>query len=175
MSNIEYATLFLTTAAGEYNDEYHLSCSWNNINLRTVLGPMYDKYDVFVIRLAFVGQGSAPEALGTSVNDNLVIIELLGLPLINNTYNVNTNHNTNATIIGLFEILLENISYTIFSNSPNLTFGKNSEQVNITINLLNVSLSPPSAVTEYPVMCYSFNIYGIPKEKGDLNNTRMAR
>jgi hypothetical protein len=175
MSNIECSTLFLTTDAGKYNDDYHMSCSWENINLRTVLGQMYDKYDVFSLELAWLGQGLTDEALNTEANDNLTFIQLSGFPLINNTYNIITNHNTNSTIIGVYQFELGQPSYQHFSNSSKVIFGKNSDIVNITINLLNNVLKAPSAATEYPIMCYSFNIFGIPKEKDDLNNTRMAR
>jgi hypothetical protein len=175
MSNIESAILFLTTAAADDTDEYHLTYTWENINLRTVLGTMYDKYDVFSLQLVYVGQGLSEAALNTNSNDNLVFIELIGLPLINNTYNIKTKHNTNATIIGLFDFVLDNTNYQTYGNASRVLFGKNSDIVNITINLLNNVLKAPSAATEYPIMCYSFNIFGIPKEKDDLNNTRMAR
>jgi hypothetical protein len=175
MSNIESAILFLATAAGEYNDDYNTSCTWNNINLRTVLGQMYDKYDVFSLELNYAAHGLADDVLNVSENDNIVFVELSGLPLINNTYNIITNHNTNVSIISFFEFLNGKTNWQTFPNASKVLFGKNSEQVNITINLLNISLVQPTAVTEYPDVCYSFNIYGIPKEKGDLNNTRMAR
>jgi hypothetical protein len=175
MSNIECATLFLTTAVSEYNDEYGLSCTWDNVNLRMVLGQMYEKYDVFSLELAYLGQGLSEDVLNTEVNDSLVFIQLSGLPLINNTYNIITKHNTNSTIIGVFEFELGKTNYQMYANGSKVLFGKNSEQVNITINLLNNELEPPSAVVDYPYMCYSFNIFGIPKEEGNLNNTRMAR
>ncbi len=176
MSNIESSLLFLTTTEGEYNDEYHLSCTWNNINLRMVLGPMYDKYDIFSLQLNYVGQGYVAAAiLATELNDDLVYIELSGLPLINNTYNIKTNNNTNSSIIAVYEMNPENNDSQQYPNPSRVIFGKNSDIVNITINLLTNFLVPPEAVTEYPNMCYSFNIFGIPKEKDDLNNTRMAR
>ena len=30
-----------------FSDQYHTNMTWTNINLRTVLGDMYDKYDKF--------------------------------------------------------------------------------------------------------------------------------
>jgi hypothetical protein len=180
MSNIESAILFLSTALGENNDE-NLSCTWKNINLRTVLGQMYDKYDAFSLQLNYVGQGyvdmgNDPVApFGLTYNDNLVFIELSGLPLINNTYNIITQHNTNSSIIAVFDIIGSNTNYQTYGNASRVLFGKNSDIINITINLLNNTLSPPAAIHEYPEMCYSFNIFGIPKEEGNLNNTRMTR
>jgi hypothetical protein len=176
MSNSECSILFLTTIAGIYNDQYNLSCTWENINLRTVLGTMYDKYDVFSLQLNYIGQGYVSSStLSASLNNNLVFIELSGLPLINNTYNIIKQNNTNATIIAVYEINPQNIDSQQYPNPSKVLFGKNSEMVDITINLLTNFLQTPVATAQYPYMSYSFNIYGIPKEKDDLNNTRMIR
>ena len=52
--------------------------TWKNINLRTVLGPMYDKYDVFNLNLKFIASSQTPTALGADSSN--VIINISGLP-----------------------------------------------------------------------------------------------
>jgi hypothetical protein len=174
MSNRECATLCLTTYSGNSNP-LNTSCTWNNINLRTILGPMYDKYDVFVLELNSVTHSQANAALGATDDDRMILIEISGLPLINNTFNCISNHNTNATIIAPFFFVQNETNYQIYSNSSKVTFGKNSDLVNITINLLDYYFSTPLSGHSYPNIVYLFNIFGIPKEEGDLNNTRMIR
>ncbi len=174
MSNRECATLCLTTQYGNSN-VLNTSCTWNNINLRTILGPMYDKYDVFVLELNSITHALANANLGATEDDIMTLIEISGLPLINNTFNCESNHNTNATIIAPFCFLRDETFYQIFSNSSKVTFGKNSDIVNITINLLDYYLSAPSSAYPYPNIVYLFNIYGVPREEGNLNNTRMIR
>jgi hypothetical protein len=57
MSNLQIASLVLRSsdltpgASNQYgsSDTYQLIQTWNNINLRTLLGDMYDKYDLFNI------------------------------------------------------------------------------------------------------------------------------
>jgi hypothetical protein len=98
-----------------------------------------------------------------------------GLPLVNNTFNCISNHNINAAIIGPIYFTQNETSLLTFQNSPKLTFGKNSDIVNITINLLRCDFTTPATAVAFPNIVYLFNIYGIPKEEGDLNNTRMPR
>ncbi len=155
--NIECATLLLTTIDG-VTINGNTTCTWNNINLRTVLGTMYDKYDIFNLELNSVSHSFTQGALGLSPDDTLLFIQLSGLPLINNTYNIATKHNTNSTILAPFEIIENNIFFKIYANSSKVTFGKNSEQVNITISLVNYALAPPEWQSPYPWIVYTFNI-----------------
>jgi hypothetical protein len=173
--NIECATLLLATYEGVLSN-LNTSCTWNNINLRSVLGTMYDKYDIFNLELNAASHSYSQNIdIGLSPDDNNLLIQLSGLPLLNNTYNIVTKHNTNSTIIAPFEIIRNNVFYQVYANSSRVTFGKNSEQVNITINLLNYELAAPLAQNAYPMISYFFNIYGIPKDEDNLNNTRMIR
>jgi hypothetical protein len=174
MSNIEYATLCLATIGGNTN-AFNTSCVWNNINLRTVLGPMYDKYDTFVIEINSFISSVSSAVLGTNENDLMLLLQMSGLPLVNNTFNCISNHNINAAIIAPIYFTQNDTSFVIFQNSSKLTFGKNSDIVNITINLLRCDFTTPTTAVAYPNIVYLFNIYGIPKENDDLNNTRMIR
>jgi hypothetical protein len=173
MSNKECSTLCLTTQSGISN-ALNTSCTWNNINLRTLLGPMYDKYDIFVLELNSITHADANAALGATEDDIMTLIEISGLPLINNTFNCISNHNTNATIIAPFAFIRGETFYQIYSNSSKVTFGKNSDLVNISINLLDYYLSAPSSGYAYPNIVYLFNIFGVPKEKDDLNNHKFC-
>jgi hypothetical protein len=173
-NNIECATLCLATCGGNTNT-FNTSCVWNNINLRTVLGPMYDKYDTFVIEINSLIASVSSAVLGTNENDLTLLLQMSGLPLVNNTFNCISNHNINAAIIGPIYFTQNETSLLTFQNSPKLTFGKNSDIVNITINLLRCDFTTPATAVAFPNIVYLFNIYGIPKEEGDLNNTRMPR
>ncbi len=68
------------------SDQYYTNMTWSNINLRTLLGNMYDKYDKFalvpVAYLSNVGDGT----FGTANDDRIVTINIAGLPFTNNNY-----------------------------------------------------------------------------------------
>ena len=217
------------------------SMTWNNINLRTVLGDMYDDYDLFNICLNTIST-STTNLITDSFDDNKnVAIEISGLPFINQTYNVKNSCNSNSTVIGTFNFI-DNQGKTQNYNSNNIaTFGKSQEQCNLTIeyykivddsiplpdlliktcgttaldttitmvntaNLVlgmyalgngisansyitaivpntSVSISNTALLTQagisvsfssnFPNTMFIFDIFGIPKDKNNLNGTRI--
>ena len=105
MNNIQVASLVLNTVNGATNNVTDTSFTWYNINLRTLLGDMYDKYDMFNLSLDTVTSAPSFSIVYKSPIDSLVNLRISGLPFINNTYNVgaNSNGNTNTCTIGSFQ------------------------------------------------------------------------
>jgi hypothetical protein len=93
MSNLQNASLVLSTNNGISNTN-KTSTTWNNINLRTLLGDMYDKYDLFNLCLNTVATGTALSNIYKNPADCNVIIRINGLPFINNTYNIGSSYNS---------------------------------------------------------------------------------
>ena len=78
MGSLVLRTSDLTVnATNQYGtvDQYRTTYTWNNINLRTVLGDMYDKYDTFNLCLNTVSSAVADVALGTGNDDRTVMIK----------------------------------------------------------------------------------------------------
>ncbi len=148
--------------------------TWNNINLRTVLGDMYDRYDAFNLCLNTVSTGVAG-TIGTINDDKNVIIKISGLPWLNQCYDVTRANNTQQTVIATF-LFTGNQANTQYYYSNNIaTFGKNQEQVNISIQYNRVSDDTPvQTVNNFPNAIFIFDIIGIPKEKGNNNGTRLT-
>ena len=129
MNNNQIASLVLNNVYGFSNNANKTSTTWNNINLRTLLGDMYDKYDTFNICLDTVTSASSLHYIYATPNDTQVNLRLSGLPLINNTYNIGSvnNGNTNLCTIGSFTFGLNTVSplirftASIGSNSSTLT------------------------------------------------------
>ncbi len=102
MANIESATLILRSgdlianATNQYGscDQYITNMTWNNINLRTLLGTLYDRYDLFNICLSNVSHSTQPVQFATTPDDALVQICVAGLPFVNQTYSVTDCCNT---------------------------------------------------------------------------------
>ena len=200
MSNIECAVLVLRTCdltktgnISGIKSDYNMSpYTWKNINLRTVLGPMYDKYDSFNLCLNTVCSGGVLTAnntykLSSDPNDNLVVLTMSGLPFLNNVYDTRTQHNTNVSTLGCYQFVSTNAninvpvpSYTTYttSNGGN-TFGKYQEMVDLTICYNRVSDNAfiiRDSVTntgDFPQVQFIFNIFGIPKD--DINNKNGSR
>ena len=255
MSNLQNASLVLSTNNGTSNNN-RTSTTWNNINLRTLLGDMYDKYDMFNLCLNTVASGTALSNIYKAPADCNVIMRVSGLPFINNTYNIGSSSNTNtpnctiasftfgnstvipgstfqgsitassslvvvpsgtvlpigstiqfydanllgwntktitatysatqyqmnsaigATAIATTTITVLPITTATqyFYGSNIATFGKNQDVSSITIDYLRLSdLAQPetSANNNFPHTTFIFDIFGIEKDKGNLNATRL--
>jgi hypothetical protein len=145
--------------------------TWNNINLRTLLGNMYDKYDKFNICLntvttANVTAGTIP---GTAPDDRIVQIYLNGLPFLNQTYDVVRGGNTNNCVIGTFNFPSAAGSVTQYFYSSNIaTFDKRQNMLNINIFYNRVKIDGAGTynisnnANAFPDMIFIFDIFGIP-------------
>ena len=182
--NIQTSRLVLKTTALLSNFNNDLSkYNFNNINLRTLLGDMYDKYDLFNLSLKSIASGvgisgsTTGTELGATLNDLSISIYLSGLPFINQTYFINEDNgsytNNNEVLLTNF-IFKRNDNATLnYLNENYITFSKRQENCNLYIRYENISEpSLPSSEAAFPDMVYIFEIYGIPKEN-ILNGSRI--
>lgn len=115
------------------------SITWNNIDLRTLLGDMYDEYDEFNLVLKQVASNQANARFeGTPFNSRGVYIKMSGLPFLNSTYDIVTRRKKTSTILGAFNIPSGGWVSQLFSDSI-VTFGKSQLLCNITIDLCEIT------------------------------------
>jgi hypothetical protein len=161
------------------SDQYYTNMTWSNINLRTLLGNMYDKYDRFalvpVAYLSTVGDGT----FGTANDDRIVTINIAGLPFTNNNYSTSSKTNQVSSTFFLARFV-QNTYITGSTGGSVLTFMKNQELVNLNIFYQRVNINGNgnynvSTTTAFPHMVFTFNIYGITKSDRveDLNSSRL--
>ena len=255
MPNLQNASLVLSTNNGTANNN-RTSITWNNINLRTLLGDMYEKSDLFNLCLNSVSSGATLNNIYKAPVDNNVLMRVSGIPFINSTYNIGSTYNVStpyctiasfnfgnvtvipgstfqgsiaalssvltvpsgtvllvgstiqfydanlggwntktiistatattynlSSVIGAAAIAATTITVLpITSTSQNLsgsnmaTFGKNQDVCSISIDYLRLSdLAQPetSANNNFPHTTFIFDIFGIDKDKGNLNATRL--
>jgi hypothetical protein len=182
MNSIPSATLVLRTydlTAGSStnigtSNAYRTDMTWNNINLRTLLGDMYDKYDSFNLSLKSITSGTSIAASGTTADDKTILINLTGLPFINQTYNQATETNSSSIILSPYIMSSGGPTFTMITNSKQFTFSKNQDICNIRINYTKVlDDATPNGTASYPNYVFIFDIYGIPRDEGNKNNSRM--
>jgi len=162
--------LFLSNAVGS-TDNFLSNMTWNNINLRTLLGSMYEKYDRFALvptQIQSIPAGSAP---GITLDDRNLLVYVSGLPYINNTYDISTLTNKNAACINLIKVIAFNPTLST-SNGMIALFSKNQELVNLNIYYQRIvkngngNYKPASiAGQNYPHTVFCFNIFGVREEK----------
>lgn len=183
MEQIQKASLVLKSHSLPLNgsnssgstDQYRRVMTWNNINLRLLLGDMYDKFDNFNLQLVNIGSDDnrtfvdgVPTVFSTiEPSDRTNTIYMSGMNFLNATYDCGTNQiGTKAalTTYEFYDNFARDIQGSIF------TFTKGNEVCNITIEYKDIkSDSFPATAVPFPNMVFIFNIYGIPREIKKLN------
>jgi hypothetical protein len=166
----ECASLVLRTDDAVSNNTL-TTHTWRNINLRTLMGDMYDKYDLFMLKPILIATAAnPPQNWGGDTNDRNVVLNIQGLPFVNNTYNASTLTTTSSSIFGVLLTRTAGIA-TSTNGGSILTFGKYQELVDLTIfySRINKNASgnyrtQSTVGNPFPHFVFSFNIYGIPKE-----------
>ena len=160
-----------------------------NVNMRRVLGEMYDKYETFNIYLYQIVQSSAFSSLPPSTNNQLLVdVRIKGLQFLNNTYNVKSSNNTNLAYLSPF--VLNNVAsdgigkITPLYNPTILTFGKNAACVDITIDMKSANIQEYPTIVQpenqgppnsFGTFIFMFKIYGsfIREKNIIINGSRM--
>jgi hypothetical protein len=186
MYNEECATLVLrsgdlingSNSVGT-SDARFTNMTWSNINLRTLLGNMYDKYDRFaLVPISF--QTIQGGNFGAGNDDRCISINIAGLPFTNNNYNASTKTNQNSAIIYVTRFIANNSSNSILHGTV-LNFTKNQDIADINIFYQRIipdgnnSFAISNSATPFPHIIFTFNIYGVQKTERvpDLNSSRM--
>lgn len=147
--NFYYGTVY-NSFRGTVNAKLS-SMTWNNINLRTLLGDMYNDYDLFNLCLNTISTATANPTIDPNDDVKNVSVVISGLPFINQTYNVKNGCNSNYTVIGTFNFLQNQASTQNYNSSNMATFGKSQELCSITIEfdkIVDDTLSLPVSVVK---------------------------
>ena len=160
-------------------DAYHTNMTWNNINLRSLLGDMYDKYDTFNLVPVVFATGISNNTFGSFSDDRITQVCISGLPFTNNVYDTFSKTNTSVAICN--NMTFVRTASIVVNGGETLTFTKNQELVNI--NIFYKRVSPAGGTTNYtvgttsvfPHVVFIFKIYGVSKTDRvkNLNSSRM--
>jgi len=123
------------------NGTINAKCStitWNNINLRVLLGDLYTKYNSFNLCLNTISTSTA-NTIDTNQECKNVVMRMSGLSWLNQTYSTTTLSNTSKSTICTFNFNPSNSISQAYYSSNVVTFGKNAEVVNLTIDYSRIS------------------------------------
>jgi len=187
MYNEESASLILRTSDLTANSTnsvgtsnlYYTNMTWENINLRTLLGNMYDKYDRFAFVPVSFQSNMGDATFGSTNDDRIVSVNISGLPFTNNNYSSSSKTNQINSVIYVTRFLSSS-SINSSTGGTILTFTKNQELVNLNISYQRTSLNGNGnyniiTTAAFPHVIFTFNIYGISKTDriGDMNSSRI--
>ena len=160
-------------------DQYGTTYTWNNINLRVLLGDMYDKYDRFNLNLNTIATGATAANWSTSstTDDRCNYISIAGLPWVNNTYSQKTNSNTTSTIIASCYFNPGTQTTQYFYSNNTATFNKNQDVCNFSLSILRIADGlKPGVTVAYPPMIFLFDINGVEDYKvKDITASRILK
>ena len=148
--------------------------SWSNINLRTLLGDMWDKYEYFNLSLTEISTAPSPSSnapSGSTITQNIYIT---GLPFINATYDTQLKLNTNKCLLTTFNFGTANNPATkLYNGTNNIIFRKEQEQCDITIYYNSIGTSTIPLTVSFPNTTFIFNIQGVQIDKDINTKSRM--
>ena len=80
------------------------SFTWTNINLRTLLGDMFDKYDRYLLLLQNISHAKSGDFIKTGdtsadADNRGILINMSGLSFVNSTYIQKLQSNSGALIV----------------------------------------------------------------------------
>lgn len=182
MANSESATFILKTsdlptnaagenASGSTNNASGSSYTWKNIDMRVILGTMYDEYDNFNIGLVNSISTVQPATYTlTTNNDKLGVLYMRGLRWRHSNYDCGSKSVVDNACIGYvnFSSLSTTVGTNIQYNTLNLnTFAKPHPIINLTIFFNRVSDNASNTLTAgaYPQMAFQFVVYPIINKK----------
>jgi hypothetical protein len=167
-----------TTDIGQC-DQYKTTFTWFNINLRNLLGDLYNQYDYFNLSLISLSSSAANAGAGAgSVDDRLVYVKLGGLPFVGQNYNQRTGNNGGLVTIGTFQIPSTAITASQFyNNSANVcTFNTDQDLCNFTISFFRISDDTKPALTiSNPNFAFIFTIIGIDKPDNEYRINHLMK
>lgn len=155
--------------------------TWKNINLKMLMGNMFDKYETFNLYLYQIAQSQGCGSAFTFSGYNLSEVRISGLPFINNSYNSSTGINTNEALLTTFilggypqaQIGIVNQ----LDDPPVVTFNKGKDIVDINIIIKRVIDRKYQNVApnlSFGTFVFTFKIRGIPSRENIVaNGSRM--
>ena len=166
----DYYNKVVSTNTGQISNN-RSTYTWYNVNLRNLLGPIYNKYDKFNISLNSIATGVQGSTAVLYPLERNLQVKLSGLQWLS-SYNQATQNNDSNKVIKLIKLSsAANGSDVIDYNEEFYTFLKGSDIVDITINLHNVDYDTNSVATANTYMLthiiFNFNIQGIPEDLND--------
>jgi hypothetical protein len=127
----------VTNSVGTINAT-RTEATWFSINLEQMLGDMYNKYDMFNLRLNCVSY-QRQVAFGVGAFDRLIQFSVSGLAWENNNYNTVRKMLTSDSILGIIKFEEDTDDTQVFDNSFVATFRK-QKTMNVKIQLQTLGL-----------------------------------
>lgn len=146
----------LSNSIGSFNSTRTV-VTWNAVNIKNILGELYDKYELFNIELVGFSNPAFGASQTVTDNDRNCIYYMSGLSWNYNNYDTDSLHTTSEAIIGAVRIPVS--IFNINLRSMTTTFRK-TQTADITITIRTVFGTLPNLAGDslFPFINYEFVI-----------------
>ncbi len=122
---------------GSLNDIHRSSMTWRSVDIRSIIGTLWDKYTYFNITLVSV---LAPPIAFISGNSDLIgVVNLQGLQFVNSSYNTKTKVNDIVAQVGFINYKQNVPSVTANNANSSVMFQKGKPITDLTIYLNKIT------------------------------------
>jgi hypothetical protein len=152
-----FADYPITNVVGTVNATRTIT-TWNSINFENILGTLYNKYELFNLRVRMVSY-TQTLAFGVTADDRTITFQMDGLNWQGSNYNVGTLNNSSVATLANATLTQNTGGIATFEESFILTFQK-QKTANITISMLNANFVVPAlnAATQMPRISFYFDV-----------------
>lgn len=149
----------LANSVGSVN-QYRTSITWNAVNIKNILGSLYDNYELFNLEIRSISNPIPTTLFGVTDNDRAITFKMSGLDWVFNTYDTSSGNTTNQAIIGNQRFSNQTTTLNTVGIRRMTTTFRKCITANITINLYNINNAPPdmNAGTIWPQLIFAFKI-----------------
>lgn len=152
-----FADYPITNNVGTINDARTIT-TWYSINFEEILGDMYNKYDLFNLRVRYI-QYNVGAIYGTSANDRSIYFKMSGLNFENSNYDTARGCNVGNIIFSSNGFTQASASVVSIDDACITTIRK-QKSADITITYINVLGASPSAgaLNQFPRTAFYFDL-----------------
>lgn len=141
-------------------DQYRTSITWKAVNIKNLLGSLYDQYDLFNLDVGSISNPIPTTLFGVSDNDRCINFKMAGLDWVFNTYDTISLNTVNEAIISNTRFTNQTTAINTINHRKMTTTFRKCITTDITINLYNIDGNPPNmnAGTIWPQLTFMFRI-----------------
>jgi hypothetical protein len=132
--------------------------TWYSVDLKEILGSMYDKYDLFNLRLRYI-QYNSQAGFGGNSTERSIYFQMSGLNFYNSTYDTGRGCNVGNTTIGSLVYAQNTATKLSFDDASIITIRK-QQSADISITYISFNNAPPTsgAGTQFPRTSFYFDL-----------------
>lgn len=151
--------------------------TWYSINLENILGDLYDKYDLFNLRVRYI-ENTSQAAFGVSADDRSIYFKMSGLNWYNSNYDTARGCNIGDSIIASNVFTAATAAVIALDDSCIFTIRK-QKTADITITYLNINGVAPNmnANEQFPRVAFYFDLTPVISDISqtiELNATKCS-